>query len=368
MVYNNISEPFFLKFRRELPSEMKEIGIDLGSAYILVSSSDKDMVVREPSLMAVDRASGRILKVGSEAQQYLNNPDDATMLVVPFRDGIVSNCDATQRMLSHCIKLFGRGLTGSKVILGVPCGMSRVEEGALAEIAVHAGARKCYLVYSAVAALIGCGYTGRGTRLIVDIGSRKTDIVLVSEGSVIYKYSLNLAGDAFDRAISSYIAENHDVRVGPKTSENIKLKIGTVWLETERKYLDVKGRRVSDRSATKTVRIYSDEMFEALEEPTAAIIEAICVAVSKIPSECVGEVLRSGIVLTGGGSMLDGLARLISGVTGIETTLAKNPKSAAITGLVRILGQMQWTPVASDVNISEKCLIALRNRDTGRFN
>ena len=125
---------------------MKEIGIDLGSAYIMVSSVDKEIVMREPSLMAVDRSSGKIMKVGSEAQQYLNNPDDGMMLVVPFRDGIVSNCDATQRMLSHCIRLFGRSLTGSKVILGVPCGMSRVEEGALAEIALHAGARKCYLV------------------------------------------------------------------------------------------------------------------------------------------------------------------------------------------------------------------------------
>lgn len=346
---------------------MKEIGIDLGSAYIMVSSVDKEIVMREPSLMAVDRSSGKIMKVGSEAQQYLNNPDDGMMLVVPFRDGIVSNCDATQRMLSHCIRLFGRSLTGSKVILGVPCGMSRVEEGALAEIALHAGARKCYLVYSAVAALIGCGYTGRGTRLIVDIGSRKTDILLVSEGSVIYKYSLDSAGAEFDRAITEYLAEHHDLRVGPKTAENIKLKIGTVWHETERKYLDVKGRRASDRSITKTSRIYSDEMFEALEEPTAAIIEAICVAVSKIPSECVGEVLRSGIILTGGGSMLDGFAKLVSGVTGIETTLAKNPKSAAITGLVRIFGKVQGALSPGDVNISEKCLIALRNRDTGRL-
>lgn len=347
---------------------MKEIGIDLGSAYIMLSSADKDIVMREPSLMTVDRSSGRILKVGSEAQQhYLNNSDDGMMLVVPFRDGIVSNCDATQRMLSHCIKLFGRGITGSKVFLGVPCGMSRVEQGALAEIAMHAGAKKCYLVYSAVAALIGCGYTGRGTRLVVDIGSRKTDILLVSEGSVIYKYSLSVAGDAFDRAISGYLAERHDIRIGPKTAENIKLKIGTVWLETERKYLDVKGRCASDRSVTKTVRIYSDEMFEALEEPTAAIIEAVCVAVSKIPSECVGEVLRSGIVLTGGGSLLDGLARLVSGVTGIETTLAKNPKSAAISGLVRIISRMQGMSIPNEVNISEKCLIALRNRDTGRL-
>lgn len=346
---------------------MKEIGIDLGSAYIMVSSADKEIVMREPSLMAVDRSSGRIIKVGSEAQHYLNNPDDGTMLVVPFRDGIVSNCDATQRMLSHCIRLFGRSLTGSKVVLGVPCGMSRVEEGALTEIALHAGARKCYLVYSAVAALIGCGYTGRGTRLIVDIGSRKTDILLVSEGSVIYKYSLDSAGAEFDRAITEYLSEHHDLRVGPKTAENIKLKIGTVWHETERKYLDVKGRRASDRSITKTSRIYSDEMFEALEEPTAAIIEAICVAVSKIPSECVGEVLRSGIILTGGGSMLDGFAKLVSGVTGIETTLAKNPKSAAITGLVRIFGKVQGVLSPGDVNISEKCLIALRNRDTGRL-
>ena len=347
---------------------MKEIGIDLGSAYIMVSSADKDIVMREPSLMAVDRASGRILKVGSEAQQhYLNNSDDSTMLVVPFRDGIVSNCDATQRMLAHCLKLFGRGLTGSKVLLGVPCGMTRVEEGALAEIAMQAGARKCYLVYSAVAALIGCGYAGRGTRLIVDIGSRKTDIVLVSEGAVIYKYSLGVAGDAFDRSISGYLADQHGIRIGPKTAENIKLKIGTVWLETERKFLDVKGRCINDKSSTKTVRIYSDEMFEALEEPMAAIIEGICVAVSKIPSECVGEVLRSGILLTGGGSLLDGLPRLITGVTGIDTALAKNPKSAAISGLVRIVGRVQGGYGPGDVNISEKCLIALRNRETGRL-
>lgn len=312
----------------------KDIGIDLGTATVLVYVKGKGIVLKEPSVVAIDRDTGNILKIGREAQQMLGRTPGNIIATRPLRDGVISQYEVTLRMIQHFIKrATGTGIRAPRVIICVPSGITEVEERAVVDAAKQAGAKKTVLIEEPLAAAIGAGIdisTPNG-HMIVDIGGGTTDIAVISLGGIVVSESIKIAGDKFDEAIIRYVRRMHGVAIGERTAEEIKVKVGGVWGREETKFIDVKGRSLT-RGLPVVVRISSDEMPAALEEPITAVIEAVCNVIERTPPELIGDILYNGIVMTGGGSLLFGLDRLIANVTGIKTRVAKKAVDCVAIG------------------------------------
>ena len=336
----------------------KEIGIDLGSANILVSTAEEGIIAKEAAVAAIDRESNRLQAIGAAAEQCAQETAKSVVLVRPLRSGILADAEATRAMLLHAIReTCGNLVIKPRVLIGVPFDLTEEGETLLEWTAARAGARETFFVYTPIAARVGLGLLSDSAVLIADIGASQTNLMLSGGGKVLYKKTVKVGGDAFDNAISAYLLEKYQMKINARSAETIKLRIGTVWINREERMIDVKGKHVGEGKAV-TVHLSSREMFDAFEEPMAQLIAAFCDAISAIPSAYVGEVFHRGILLCGGACQLDGLDKMISGVTGVNTRVVERPDEVVADGLAKILADLPTAMKNEKINVSALCMRA----------
>ena len=294
-------------------SMTKDIGIDLGTASVLVYVKGKGIVLNEPSVVAMDKTTGKLLKVGAEAQAMLGRTPGNIIAIRPLREGVISDYDMTERMLREFIhKVAGVSFFKPRVIICVPSGITEVEERAVVDAGIQAGARRAYLIEEPVAAAIGAGIdiTKPDGHMVVDIGGGTADIAVISLGGVVESASIKIAGDKFDEAVVKYIRRKHNVLIGDRTAEELKMKIGCVFPRPEEVTMEIKGRCLMT-GLPRVFSVSSSEMIEAFEEVSSRILEAIHGVLERTPPELVADISTNGIVMTGGGSLLWGFDKLI---------------------------------------------------------
>ena len=320
----------------------KDIGIDLGTASVLVYIKGKGVVLREPSVVAMDKNTGKLLKVGTDAQAMLGRTPGNIIAIRPLREGVISDYDMTERMLKEFIhKVAGFSFFKPRVIICVPSGITEVEERAVIDAGIQAGARKVYLIEEPVAAAIGAGIdiAKPDGHMIVDIGGGTTDIAVISLSGIVESTSIKIAGDQFDEAIVKYIRRKHNVLIGERTAEELKMQIGCVFPKDEEETMDVKGRCLLT-GLPKVVTVSSTEMMDAFEEPVERIMEAIHSVLERTPPELVADVSTNGIIMTGGGSLVYGFDKLVTARTGIHTTVADDAISCVVLGTGKSLDSL----------------------------
>ena len=312
----------------------KDIGIDLGTASILVYIKDKGVVLREPSVVAIDKNTGKLLKVGTDAQQMLGRTPGNIIAIRPLREGVISDYDMTERMLREFIrKVTSVRLFKPRVVICVPSGITEVEERAVIDAGIQAGARRVYLIEEPLAAAIGAGIdiTKPDGHMVVDIGGGTSDVAVISLSGIVESASIKVAGDQFDEAVVKYIRKKHNVLIGDRTAEELKMSIGGVYPRDEEVSMEIKGRCLMT-GLPRVFTVTSSEMIEAFEEPAARILEAIHSVLERTPPELVADISTNGIVMTGGGSLVWGFDRLIESHTGIETHVADDAISCVAYG------------------------------------
>ena len=312
----------------------KDIGIDLGTASVLVYVKGKGVVLNEPSVVAMDKTTGKLLKVGTDAQAMLGRTPGNIIAIRPLREGVISDYDMTERMLKEFIhKVAGFSFFKPRVIICVPSGITEVEERAVIDAGIQAGARKVYLIEEPVAAAIGAGIdiTKPEGHMVVDIGGGTSDIAVISLKGVVESASIKVAGDQFNEAIVKYMRRKHNILIGERTAEQMKMQIGCVFPKEEETTIEIKGRCLMT-GLPKTITVTSTEMLEAFEEPVERILEAIHGVLERTPPELVADIANNGIVMTGGGSLVDGFDKLITARTGIHTVVAENAISCVAIG------------------------------------
>ena len=312
----------------------KDIGIDLGTASILVYVKGKGVVLREPSVVAIDKNTGKLLKVGTEAQQMLGRTPGNIVAIRPLREGVISDYDMTERMLKEFIKkVTSFRLFKPRVVICVPSGITEVEERAVIDAGIQAGARRVYLIEEPVAAAIGAGIdiAKPDGHMVVDIGGGTADIAVISLSGVVESASIKIAGDKFDEAVIKYIRRKHNVLIGERTAEEIKINIGAAYRRPEVLTMEVRGRNLVT-GLPKTIVVTSDETLEALREPALQIVDAVHNVLERTPPELAADIFDRGIVMTGGGSLLSGLDALIEEKTGINTMTADDPMKVVAIG------------------------------------
>lgn len=312
----------------------KDIGIDLGTASVLVYVKGKGIIFKEPSVVALDKTTNKILKVGREAQLMLGRTPTNIMAIRPLREGVINDYGVTLKMLQHFIRrACGNLLFKPRVMICVPSGITEVEERAVVDAATQAGAKKTYLIEEPLAAAIGAGidiHRPNGN-MVIDIGGGTTDVAVISLGAVVTSKSIKVAGDKFDEAIIKNIKRKYNLVIGERTAEDIKMKIGCVWPREETKILPVKGRCTIE-GLPKVIHINSSEIEEAMQEPAASITEIVRMVLENTPPELVGDISNNGIVMTGGGSLIYGFDKLLASITGINTWVAEDPVSCVAIG------------------------------------
>ncbi len=317
----------------------KDIGIDLGTASVLVYVKNKGIVLNEPSVVAMDKNTGKLLKVGEEARQMLGRTPGNIVAIRPLREGVISDYDMTERMLREFIhKVAGVSVFKPRVIICVPSGITEVEERAVVDAGIQSGCRRVYLIEEPIAAAIGAGIDimKPDGHMVVDIGGGTADIAVISLGGVVESASIKVAGDQFNEAVVKYMRRKHNILVGDSTAEKMKIAIGCVYPREEEAFMDVKGRCLLT-GLPKTITVSSAEMMEAFEEPTERILESIHAVLERTPPELVADVSTNGIMMTGGGSMVYGFDKLITSRTGIATSVAENAIACVAEGTGRSL-------------------------------
>ncbi|WP_456361525.1 rod shape-determining protein MreB [Vescimonas sp.] len=325
----------------------KDIGIDLGTASVLVYIKGKGVVLNEPSVVAIDKNTGRLLKVGAEAQAMLGRTPGNIVAIRPLRDGVISDYDMTERMLKEFIRKVTGGfhLFPPRIMVCVPSGITEVEERAVIDAGRQAGARRVYLIEEPVAAAIGAGIdiTKPDGHMVVDIGGGTSDIAVISLSGVVESASIKVAGDQFNESVVKYMRRKHNILIGERTAEQMKMEIGCVYPKEEEATIEIKGRCLMT-GLPKTITVNSTEMMEAFEEPVERILEAVHNVLERTPPELVADISNNGIVMTGGGSLVDGFDKLITARTGIHTVVAEGAISCVAEGTGKSLdslGDMQ---------------------------
>ena len=312
-----------------------DIGIDLGTASILVYVRGKGVVLKEPSVVAFDRDSNKIKAIGEEARLMLGRTPGNIVAVRPLRQGVISDYTVTEKMLKHFIqKAIGKKtFRKPRISVCVPSGVTEVEKKAVEDATYQAGAREVMIIEEPIAAAIGAGIdiSRPCGHMVVDIGGGTTDIAVISLGGTVVSTSIKIAGDDFDEAIVRFMRKKHNLLIGERTAEDIKIKIGSCFPRPEVDTLDVRGRNLVT-GLPKTVTVTSEETEEALKETTLQIVEAVHGVLEKTPPELAADIADRGIVLTGGGSLLRGLEELIEDKTGINTMTAEDPMTAVAIG------------------------------------
>ena len=320
----------------------KDIGIDLGTASVLVYVKGKGVVLNEPSVVAMDKTTGKLLKVGTDAQAMLGRTPGNIIAIRPLREGVISDYDMTERMLKEFIhKVAGFSFFKPRVIICVPSGITEVEERAVIDAGIQAGARKVYLIEEPVAAAIGAGIdiTQPDGHMVVDIGGGTADIAVISLSGVVESASIKIAGDQLNEAVVKYMRRKQNLLVGERTAEEMKKQIGCVFPKDEEETMDVKGRCLLT-GLPKVVTVSSTEMMDAFEEPVERIMEAIHSVLERTPPELVADVSTNGIIMTGGGSLVYGFDKLVTARTGIHTTVADDAISCVVLGTGKSLDSL----------------------------
>ena len=323
-------------------SMAKDIGIDLGTASVLVYVKGKGIVLNEPSVVALDKNTGKLLKVGTEAQAMLGRTPGNIIAIRPLREGVISDYDMTERMLKEFIhKVAGFSFFKPRVIICVPSGITEVEERAVIDAGIQAGARKVYLIEEPVAAAIGAGIdiAKPDGHMVVDIGGGTADIAVISLSGVVESVSIKIAGDQLNESVIKYMRRTHNLLVGERTAEEMKKKIGCVFPKDEEETMDVKGRCLLT-GLPKVVSVSSTEMMDAFEEPVERIMEAIHSVLERTPPELVADISTNGIVMTGGGSLVSGFDKLVEARTGIHTMIAEDAISCVALGTGKSLDSL----------------------------
>ena len=337
-----------------------DLGIDLGTANVLVYVDGKGVVIREPSVVAVDKNSGKILQVGAAARNMLGRTPGNVVAMRPLKDGVISDHEMTVKMLQA---LFRKAIKTSmfnpkpRVVVCVPSGVTEVEERSVINAAIEAGARRVYLIEEPLAAAMGAGLDIKGPNghMVVDIGGGTTDVAVLSLNGVAVSSSLKVAGDAFDEAIARYVRRKHGVVIGQVTAEDIKIQIGCVYPRPEDISMLVKGRDTKT-GMPRELTLLSSEIFEVLRRPARQIADEVLSVLEETSPELVGDISANGITLTGGGSQIWGMDKLLTERTGIACTLADDPDSCVAYGCGKSLAwinHMQEGPI----NIARKRLM-----------
>ncbi|WP_456298451.1 rod shape-determining protein [Candidatus Desulforudis audaxviator] len=336
----------------------RDMGIDLGTANTLVYVKGKGIVMREPSVVAIEKDSGRILAVGEEAKQMIGRTPGNIVAIRPMEDGVIADFDTTESMIKYFINKALRGRTfliRPRVVIGVPSGVTAVEERAVREAALAAGARECYLIEEPMAAAIGAGlpvHEPTGT-MIVDVGGGTTEVAVISLGGIVTSRSIRVAGDEMDEAIIQHVKRNYNLMIGERTAEELKIKIGTAYPLEHQETEEVRGRDLVS-GLPKTVTVTSAEIYRALSEPVSAILDAIRQTLEKTPPELASDIMDRGIMMAGGGALLRGLDRLVSEETQMPVHLAEEPLLAVAYGSGRVLENID---VLRKVLISSKKVV-----------
>lgn len=334
----------------------KDIGIDLGTASVLVYVKGKGVVLNEPSVVAIDKNTGKLLKVGAEAQAMLGRTPGNIVAIRPLREGVISDYDMTERMLREFLHkvVGGFQLFKPRVIICVPSGITEVEERAVVDAGIQAGARRVYLIEEPVAAAIGAGIdiSKPDGHMVVDIGGGTSDIAVISLSGVVESASIKVAGDQFNEAIVKYMRRKHNVLVGERTAELMKMQIGCGFPKEQETTIEIKGRCLVT-GLPKVINVSSTEMLEAFEEPVERILEAVHGVLERTPPELVADISNNGIVMTGGGSLVDGFDRLIEARTGIHTVVAEGAISCVAEGTGKSLDSLN-AMTDGTVNLSRR--------------
>ncbi len=314
----------------------RDIGIDLGTANTLIFMRNKGIILREPSVVAVDVNTDTVLAVGLQAKDMIGRTPGSIVAVSPLKDGVIANFDITATMLKHFIrKTVKTGLFSKRprVVVCIPVGVTEVERRAVEDAACQAGARDVELIQEPMAAAIGAGLpvaepTGS---MVVDIGGGTSEIAIISLGDVVTSQSVRVAGNKFDEAIVSYIKKKYNLLIGERTAENIKIQVGSAFPYPDEGTIEIKGRNLVD-GLPKHIEISSEEVREALSDPLNLIIDAIRGTLEKTPPELAADIIDHGIMLTGGGALLRGMSQLISQETKIMVNVAENPLDCVVDG------------------------------------
>ena len=333
----------------------RDIGIDLGTATVLVFVKGKGIVLREPSVVAMDKNTGRLIKVGEEAQRMLGRTPGNIVAIRPLREGVISDYDMTERMLREIIrKVTSFSLFKPRLVICVPSGITEVEERAVIDAGIQAGARKVFLIEEPVAAAIGAGLdiARPEGHMVVDIGGGTTDVAVISLSGVVQSESIKIAGDSFDEALIKYVKRKHNVLIGDSTAEELKRTIGCVFPRTELATVEVKGRCLMT-GLPRMVPVSSSDMIEAFEEVSERVLETIHQVLENTPPELVADISNNGIVLTGGGSLVWGFDKLVESRTSIVTHIADDAISCVAYGTGKTL---DWVNELQDgtINLSRR--------------
>lgn len=320
-----------------------DIGIDLGTASILVYIKGKGVVLKEPSVVAFDKDTNKIKAIGEEARLMIGRTPGNIVAVRPLRQGVISDYTVTEKMIKHFIqKAIGkRTFKKPRIAVCVPSGVTEVEKKAVEDATWQAGARSVDIIEEPIAAAIGAGIDIAKPcgNMIVDIGGGTTDIAVISLGGAVVSTSIKIAGDDFDEAIVRFMRKKHNLLIGERTAEEIKINIGCAYPRPEVVTMDVRGRNLVT-GLPKTITVTSEETEEALREATSQIVEAVHSVLEKTPPELSADISERGIVLTGGGALLQGLEDLIESKTGINTVTAEDPMTAVAVGTGRYIEQL----------------------------
>ncbi|MBI4706978.1 MAG: rod shape-determining protein [Candidatus Omnitrophica bacterium] len=322
-----------------------DIGIDLGTATTLVYVKGEGVVLREPSVVAVERGTSNVLAVGEEAKRMLGRTPGNIIAIRPMKDGVITDFEITEAMLRHFINKVRRRRfqVRPRIVIAIPSGITEVEKRAVKESAERAGAKQVFLIEEPIAAAIGVGLPIQEPvgNMIIDIGGGTTEIAVISLAGTVFSKSIRIGGDEMDEAIIEYLKKTYNLMVGERTAEDIKIKIASAYPMEEEMTMEVKGRDLV-AGLPKTVTITSEEVREALQEPVRAIIEITKISLERTPPELAADLIEHGIVMAGGGSLLRGLDRLISEETGLPVHVADEPLTAVANGTGKVLNEMHY--------------------------
>lgn len=322
-----------------------DMGIDLGTATILVHLRGKGIVLNEPSVVALDHNSRNVMAVGEEAYKMLGRTPGNIVAVRPLSDGVIADFDTTETMLKHYVSKVGakRRLFRPRVVVCIPAGTTSVEQKAVIEAITRTGAREAYLVEEPRAAAMGAGldiFKPSGS-MVVDIGGGTCDIAVISMGDVVESASVRIGGNKFDEAISRYIKNEYNVLVGERAAEELKKEIGSAHPEGRQLDMEIKGRDLVS-GLPRAVSVSSAQVLKAMEEPLSEILQGVKQVLERTPPELAGDIIQKGAVLTGGGAMLDSLSRFFSEETGVAFYLAEDPIGSVVMGTSMVLENLEY--------------------------
>jgi rod shape-determining protein MreB len=324
----------------------RDLAIDLGTSNTLVFVRGEGVVLREPSIVAIDETDRSVIAVGSEAKAMLGKTPPHIRVVQPLKDGVIADFEITERMLSYLIAKTQRWLRTvlkPRVVIGVPSGITQVERRAVRDSAQHAGAHDVFLVEEPVAAALGAGLPVQdpGGNLIVDVGGGTTEVAVISLAGVIFCTSVRVAGDEMDEAILQHVRKHYNLLIGERQAEELKIKLGSAYPgEAEVRSMEVKGRDLAD-GIPKTIVLNEEEVREALRECVTTIVETVRTCLERTPPELAADIVDTGIILSGGGGLLRGLDRLLGQETQLPVKIAADPTSCVVLGLGRALDELE---------------------------